>query len=178
MSLETFAEMSCLLAFWLPRFCLAEVPPCTSGNLRSEIQHQVSTLSSLTVFDNISYSVDGCRVTLTGYVTRPVLKVEAEKALNLIAGVERVENRIEVLPLSSVDNTLRLRVYRAIYEFPHLEKYAVGINKPIRIIVRNSRVTLEGVVDCEADRDIAGFRAKGIADVISVKNNLRVSGSS
>jgi osmotically-inducible protein OsmY len=176
MSVEVLVEMSCLLAFWLPRFCAAEVPPCASGKLRSEVQHQVSALSSFTVFDNISYAVNECRVTLTGSVTRPARKAEAEKAVKGIEGVERVENRIEVLPLSSVDNTLRLRVYRAIYEFPHLQKYAVGVSKPIRIIVRNSKVTLEGVVDCEADRDIAGFRAKGIADVISVKNNLRVSG--
>jgi hypothetical protein len=51
-----------------------------------------------------------------------------------------------VLPASTTDDSLRLALYRAIYGYPTLEKYALGVQKPIRIIVKNGHVTLEGVV--------------------------------
>jgi hyperosmotically inducible periplasmic protein len=90
-------------------------------------------------------------------------------------GSERVSNQIEVLPLSPFDNTLRLRLFHAIYGYAPLQKYALGVNKPIRIIVKNGHVTLEGVVDDEADRNIAGIRANGVADVFSVTNDLQIA---
>jgi osmotically-inducible protein OsmY len=91
-----------------------------------------------------------------------------------IEGVEKVDNRIEVLPVSSMDDGLRLRLYRAIYGFPALEKYAMPVIKPIRIIVKNGHVTLEGVVDNQSDKDLAGLRANGVSNVFSVTNNLVV----
>ena len=91
-----------------------------------------------------------------------------------IEGVENVDNQIEVLPLSTMDDGLRLRLYRAIYGFPSLEKYAMPVIKPIRIIVKNGHVTLEGVVDNQADKDLAGLRANGVSGVFSVTNNLVV----
>jgi len=35
-------------------------------------------------------------------------------------------------------------------------------------------VTLEGVVDSEADKNVANIRANGVANVFSVTNHLRV----
>jgi hyperosmotically inducible protein len=67
-----------------------------------------------------------------------------------------------------------LALYRAIYGFPALEKYALGVQKPIRIIVKNGHVTLEGVVDSEADKNLAGVRANPVPGIFSVTNNLRV----
>ena len=32
-----------------------------------------------------------------------------------------------------------LRLFRAIYQYPALEKYELGVQKPIRIIVKNGR---------------------------------------
>jgi hyperosmotically inducible protein len=46
--------------------------------------------------------------------------------------------------------------------------------KPIRIIVKNGHATLEGVVDSEADKNLAGLRANGVGGVFSVTNNLKV----
>jgi hyperosmotically inducible periplasmic protein len=88
--------------------------------------------------------------------------------------LNKVDNQIEVLPLSNMDDGLRLRLYRAIYGFPALEKYAMPVIKPIRIIVKNGNVTLEGVVDNQADKDLASLRANGVSDVFSVTNNLVV----
>jgi osmotically-inducible protein OsmY len=73
-----------------------------------------------------------------------------------------------------MDDQLRLALFRAIYGFPALEKYALGVQKPIRIIVKNGQVTLEGVVDNDTDKNLAGMRANGVPGVFSVTNNLRV----
>jgi hyperosmotically inducible protein len=94
-----------------------------------------------------------------------------------IEGVEKVVNQIEVLPTSPMDDRLRLELYRAIYGYPALEKYALGVQKPIRIIVKNGHVTLEGVVDSDADKNLAGLRANGVPGIFSVTNNLQVVSS-
>jgi hyperosmotically inducible protein len=125
------------------------------------------------VFDNIEYRVDDDTVTLLGDVTRPTLKSDAENVVKHIEGVQHVVNKIEVLPPSPMDDQLRLALYRAIYGFPALEKYALGVQKPIRIIVKNGHVTLEGVVDNEADKNLAGVRANTVPGIFSVTNNLR-----
>jgi hyperosmotically inducible protein len=126
------------------------------------------------VFDNIAYKVDGYTVTLLGQVVKPVLKSDAENAVKRIEGVEKVDNQIEVLPPSPMDDRLRLRLFRAIYGFPALQKYALGVQKPIRIIVKNGHVTLEGVVDNETDKNIANVRANSVSGVFGVTNNLQV----
>jgi hyperosmotically inducible protein len=73
-----------------------------------------------------------------------------------------------------MDDQLRMALFRAVYGYPALEKYALGVQKPIRIIVKSGHVTLEGVVDNETDRNLAGTRANGVPGVFSVTNNLRV----
>jgi hyperosmotically inducible protein len=88
-----------------------------------------------------------------------------------------VDNQIEVLPLSPMDDHLRLELYRAVYGYPALEKYALGVQKPIRIIVKNGHVTLEGVVDNEGDKNLAGLRANGVSGTFSMTNNLQVTPS-
>jgi len=73
-----------------------------------------------------------------------------------------------------LDDRLRIRLYRAIYGYPAMQKYALGVQKPIRIIVKNGHVTLEGVVDTETDKNIANIRANSVSGVFSVTNNLQV----
>jgi hyperosmotically inducible protein len=85
-----------------------------------------------------------------------------------------VDNQIEVLPVSTMDEQLRVALYRAIYGFSSLERYAMPVVKPIRIIVKNGNVTLEGVVDNEADKNLANMRANGVSGVFSVTNHLEV----
>ena len=126
------------------------------------------------VFDNLSYRVDGSKVTLFGQVTRPTLKSDAENVVKKIEGVEKVDNQIEVLPLSPNDDRVRLAVYRAIYSKPQLQRYQLGAVPPIHIIVKNGNVTLEGVVANQGDKDVAGIAANGVPGVFSVKNNLMV----
>lgn len=139
-----------------------------------EVRHELIMLPNLGVFDNLAFKVDGYNVTLLGTVTRPSLKSDAESAVKGIEGVERVDNQIEVLPPSPMDDRLRLQLFQAIYGYAPLQRYALPVNKPIRIIVKGGHATLEGVVDSEGDKNLAGIRAKGVSGLFSVDNNLRV----
>src|ERR1035438_9515153 len=140
-----------------------------------EVRHELLMLPYFSVFDYIAFKVDGSTVTLLGQVVRPSLKSDAENAIKHIEGVEKVDNQIEILPPSPMDDGLRIRLYRAIYGYPGLEKYAMGVQKPIRIIAKMGRVTLEGVVDSETDKNLAGVRANTVPGIFSVTNNLQVS---
>ena len=145
------------------------------ARINKEVRHELVMLPYLDVFDNLAYRVDGNCVTLVGQVTRPTLKTDAERVVQGIPGVDKVDNQIEVLPLSSHDDHLRRSLYRAIYGYGPLNRYALPVIKPIRIIVKNGNVTLEGVVDNQADKNIAYIRANGVHGVFSVTNNLRVA---
>lgn len=145
--------------------------------IQREVRHELIMLTDLTVFDNLAYEVNGYDVKLLGQVTRPILKSDAEKAVKRIEGVEKVDNQIEVLPLSPMDEGLRIKLYRAIYGFPSLQRYSMGVQLPIRIVVKNGNATLEGVVDSEADKNTAGIQAKTVSGIFSVTNNLRISKS-
>lgn len=146
----------------------------TQDRIIREVHHELVMLPFYSVFDNLAYRVDGATVTLSGQVTRPTLKADAERAVKRIEGVEKVVNEIEVLPLSPDDDRLRLALYRTIYSKPSLEQYELRAVPPIHIIVKNGRVTLDGVVAREMDKTIAGMAASGVPGVFSVTNNLRV----
>jgi hyperosmotically inducible protein len=145
--------------------------------LTNQVRHQLVMLPWLTVFDNLEYRVEGNRVVLSGEVVRPVLKDDAANAVRHIEGVEAVENNIEVLPISNFDDQIRRQELRAIYGFPSLQRYGLGTMPSIRIIVKNGQVTLEGAVSDQGDKNVAGIRANGVANVFSVTNNLRVEKS-
>jgi hyperosmotically inducible protein len=152
------------------------VQPGSRGQERilREVRHELVMLPFYGVFDNLAFKVEGSTVTLLGQVTRPTLKSDAEKVVKDIEGVERVVNQIEVLPLSPMDDRIRLAEYRAIYGTPGLDRYAMNAVPPIHIIVSNGKVTLEGVVANEGDKNMAGVKANGVSGVFSVTNNLRV----
>jgi osmotically-inducible protein OsmY len=150
------------------------IPARAEERIQREVRHQLLMLPYYNVFDNISYKVEGYNVILMGQVTQPVLKKDAENVVKQIEGVEKVDNQIEVLPLSTLDDQLRLRLYRAIYGYPVLQKYSLAVIKPIRIIVKNGHVDLEGVVDSETDKNLVYMRANGVPDIFSVTNNLKV----
>ena len=153
---------------------VAESSARATERITREVRHELLMLPYFGVFDNIAYKVDGYNVTLMGQVTRPTLKSDAENVVKKIEGVEHVDNKIEVLPTSPNDDRLRLALFQAIYGYPPLQKYALGVQKPIRIIVKNGHVTLEGVVDNEGDKNIANIQANTVSGVFSVTNNLQV----
>jgi hyperosmotically inducible protein len=142
--------------------------------IQKEVRHELLMLPWFGVFDNIAFKVDGYNVTLLGKVVRPSLKSDAENVVKHIEGVEHVDNQIEVLPTSPMDDQLRIQLFRAIYGYEPLQKYALGVQKPIRIIVKNGHVNLEGVVDNDADKNLVNIRANSVPGIFSVTNNLQV----
>jgi hyperosmotically inducible protein len=142
--------------------------------LEEQVRHELLMLPYYSVFNELSFKVDGNTVTLMGSVTRPVLKSDARNVVKRIPGVASVDDKVEVLPLSRFDDRIRLAELRAVYGNSALFRYNLGAIAPIRIIVRNGHVTLEGVVANQMDKNVAGIAANGVAGVFSVTNNLQV----
>ena len=184
-----------------------EQPATVSGpdqqailRIAKEVRKQIVTLPQYGVFDDISFGIKGTHtVVLKGKASRPTLKSGAERVVKQIEGVEKVDNQIEVLPTSMMDDRIRAAVYVSIYGYPALQRYtsnrggprgvpsvaraAGGItNDPpigyhaIHIIVQNGNVTLAGVVDSDADLALAEMRANSVSGVFSVQNELQVAG--
>jgi len=173
---------------WLAALCglpaEAQKPPehrnalyvgsATQDRVVREVRHELVTLSSFGIFDNLAFSVSAGAVTLYGQVTRPALRGDAENAVRRIEGVTRVANQIRVLPLSEADDRIRLAAFHAIFGDPALKCYAMQAVPPIHIVVDNGKVTLVGVVLSESDRTLAGTRANAVPGVFSVNNDLKV----
>jgi hyperosmotically inducible periplasmic protein len=147
--------------------------PKFTQRVQKQIAHEILMLPYYGVFDVIGYKIEGYNVALFGHVVNPTLKSDAEHAVRKIEGVEKIDNHIEILPLSPLDDGLRRRLFRAIYGYPALQRYGVGSNRPIHIIVDHGNVTLEGAVDSIGDKNLVTIRANGIPDVFSVTNNLQ-----
>ena len=140
------------------------------------VRKALVTLPFYGVFDNLAYEIEGDTVTLHGQVVRPTTRSDAEGRVRRIPGVARVVNRIEVLPLSPFDDSIRARAYRAVFNTGGLYRYALGANPSIHIVVKGGHLTLEGVVGREGDSRLAHMAARQVAGVFSVTNNLRVEG--
>ena len=145
------------------------------NRISREVRHELLMLPYYSVFDDLAYSVNGDTVTLYGNVSNPTLKKDAENVVKKIEGVEHVDNRINVLPPSPMDDQIRLATYRAIYSKAPLQKYGWGAVPSIHIIVNNGRVTLTGVVDNQADKELANITANSVPGVFGVQNNLQVA---
>ncbi|MGC1870175.1 MAG: BON domain-containing protein [Acidobacteriaceae bacterium] len=167
-----------------------------------EVQKKLGGLAYYSVFDWITFDLHNQSVILHGYAGLPSLKSSAGRVVKDIKGVESVDNQIEVLPTSMVDDHIRVQEYNRIYTQPALRKYnayqggvrqatrpqpsvarmaggilydpPMGFNA-IHIIVKNSHVMLFGVVDSESDKSIAGIQAKTVPGVFGVENNLIVA---
>jgi len=148
--------------------------PADDVRSMEKIRKTLVMIPTYGVFDNLAYKVEGDTVTLYGQVVRPITRKEAERRVARIEGVERVVNNIEVLPLSSFDDSLRARVYRSVFRTASLYRYALGANPSIHIIVNRGHVTLEGVVANRGDAQFAYVAANSVPGVFSVTNNLRV----
>jgi hyperosmotically inducible periplasmic protein len=138
-----------------------------------DVERQVQTDPRVTIFDSIRMEIiDDGVVVLTGKVTVPHTRESAAARAGAVPGVREVRNRIEVLPASPFDDSLRSQLARAIYGNTAFRAYASMPNPPIHIIVEDGRVTLEGVVRTEVDRLLAGSIARS-SEALEVRNELR-----
>ena len=162
---------------------LATLPAAASNHtqhltpLEKQVRHELVTMPFYSLFDNLVFQVEGTKVTLSGQTIRPTIRSSAERLVARLEGVTRVDNEIEVLPLSSYDDRLRLRLARAIYTNPVLDRLGLRSIPGIHIIVKNGKVTLEGVVANETQKNVAFLEANGVSGIFAVTNNLRVEKS-
>jgi hyperosmotically inducible periplasmic protein len=172
---KTFAlALALALAVFAAEPPRADTSAKGQARLMREVRHELVMLPYYGVFDNLTYNVNGGTVKLGGQVTRPTLKTNAEKSVKEIEGVEKVDNDIEVLPLSTMDDQIRLAVFQAIYGQASLNRYALQAVPPIHIIVKNGSVSLVGVVATEMDKNLAEIQAKGVPGTFAVTNSLMV----
>ncbi len=146
------------------------------AKIAKEVRHELLMLPYYSLFDDLEFCVQGRTVTLNGSLTsdHSVTKGDAENVVKRIEGVDKVVNNLTVLPPSPMDDQVRERVYRAISNTGGLSKYFWEAAPSIHIIVKNQRVTLDGFVMNEGDKNMAGIAANGVPGVFQVTNNLRV----
>ena len=172
------SKLIVVLALVVLAASVAVAAPPAQQRTMDKVHKELVTLPYYGVFDNLGYKVEGDTVTLYGQVRNPITRHDAERRVARIEGVNHVINQIEVLPLSGFDDSTRARVYRAVFRSGGLYRYAMGANPSIHIIVKNGRVTLEGVVSNQMDSQLAYMAARGVPGVFSVTNNLRVGSGS
>jgi len=156
----------------------AGVSPMTnaqvSARLVRQVRHELVTLPYYGVFDWLQFEVrPDNTVVLLGQVTRPSTRSDADARIKEIDGVRSVVNQIQVLPVSTQDDRLRVALYRTIYGWDSpLFRYATQAIPSIHIIVSGGRATLKGVVDSRGDANLAYIRARGVPGLFDVKNEL------
>jgi hyperosmotically inducible protein len=187
--------LSVVLAAAVLGSSLPSAQTVAQGETTLRIRRALERLPYYGVFDFLAYSVDRGTVTLLGYAYQGTLKNGAEAAVKRVAGVDEVANKIELLPASQNDDRIRWATFFNIYTDEFLSRYAPGGamaaryealrfgqfpgsqpfgTYPIHIIVKNGRTTLMGVVDNESDKTVAGFKAREVAQVFGVENQLMV----
>jgi hyperosmotically inducible periplasmic protein len=148
-------------------------------DLAKQVRHELVMYPRYTIWDDLSFRVTDGQVELNGAVTQPYKKYDLERIVRGIPGVASLTDNVKVLPLSDMDNRLRLQIARAIYGDPTFTRYAMMANPPVHVIVENGRVTLTGMVANEFEKNVAGIRAS-VAGLSfgPVVNNLQVENPS
>jgi len=147
----------------------------SQSKIAQEVRHELVTLPYYTVFDSLTFTLKGNTIILSGQVNRSTLKSDAEEAVKQIEGVQRVDNQIEVLPISESDQRIRLAVYVATYGQPILSQYALQAVAPVHIIVKNANVTWEGSVGTQLDKTTFVTSASGVPGISSVTDRLQIA---
>lgn len=142
-------------------------------DLGEKVAHSIRTYPKFSIFDDVNIAVDNRNVTLTGRVTIPLKKEEIGQRVSRIDGLRSLTNDIGVLPVSPLDQRLRVAIANAIYNHQAFWRYAEQANPPIHIVVENQRVVLTGVVDSQVDRMLAYSLAQ-VGGALGVENRLRV----
>jgi hyperosmotically inducible protein len=148
------------------------------AHIVKDVRHNLLMLPYYSIFDDLSFSVNGSVVTLEGACPpEPPLNIksDAEAAVKRVKGVTRVVNNIKELPLSPMDDQIRRAVARAIYGDEEIgTRYGYQALPSIHIIVDNGHVTLKGIVDSQMDDTMIKMKANQVPNVFSVTDDLQV----
>jgi hyperosmotically inducible protein len=177
--------MKLLFLSWITIAVIVTVHPATviaaddlsraeRARIESDLLRELAP--SVGVFDYVAFQLDGKgAVTLTGQVRDATLKRHMSEDARKVDGIRRVNNRIEILPVSPTDDQIRQAVYNAIYRLNGFERYRLQATPPVHIIVKNGAVTLEGVVATSLEYAQVRAAANNVPGVFSVKSNVRVA---
>jgi hyperosmotically inducible periplasmic protein len=152
--------------------------PPNESQLAKAVRHNLLMLPYYTIFDDLSFKLNGTVVTLEGACPPEPpwdIRSDATAAAKKVPGVTQVINNMKLLPLSPMDWQIRRAEARAIYGNPEIgDRYGYQALPSIHIIVDNGHVTLEGVVDNQFDDTLIRTRANEVPNVFSVTDNLVV----
>ena len=177
--LNKFMFAAAVLSLGIAGAATSGTVSASDADIARKLTHEVRMYPRYSIFDNISFFVDEGRVELLGEVSQPFKKADLGRIAQRVPGVTSLSNELKVLPLSPMDNRLRLQVARAIYRDPVLSRYGIQAVPPIHIIVDNGHVTLEGIVSTDMEKNVAGLRAAGAGlSFGQVTNNLHVENPS
>ncbi len=155
-----------------------KTPPASEDErIARAVRHELVSQPYYGMWDWLAFRVNNGTVELVGETRALGLRRDAVNSVKRIEGVKQVVDRITELPPSAMDDEIRHRVARAIFEWGGLSRYSWSAAPGIHIIVNSGRVTLEGVVDSQSDKDAAFIRANGVSGIFQVTNNLRVAHS-
>jgi hyperosmotically inducible protein len=167
-----------------------------SQETTTRVQRALQRLPYYGVFDFLAFSIDRGTVTLMGYAYRGGLKSEAVHALRRVEGVEAVVDRIELLPSSPLDESIRWATFSALYGDSALSRYVPGGESqqrydfavfarfpnmqpvgmyPVHIIVKGLHTTLVGMLDNELDKTVVSTRARTVPGVLGVEVDISVA---
>jgi len=143
--------------------------------IEDQVRKKILMLPRYEVFDSINYRVSGDTVTLSGKVRNAINRKDAERSVRRIPGVSNVVNNIEVLPLGSFDESIRVQLYQTLARSGGLSRYLWTTNPSVRLIVDRGHVSLEGFVANRGDYNTMNILANGVSGVFSVQNNLVIN---
>jgi len=152
--------------------------PPDETQLAQQVRHALLMLPYYSIFDELSFNLNGSVVTLQGACPPDPpwdIQKDAADAVKRVKGVTQVVNNIKLLPLSQMDWQIRRSLQRAIYGDPEIGmRYGYQALPPIHIIVDNGHVTLTGVVDNQLDDTMIRMKANQVPNVFSVTDHLVV----
>ena len=151
---------------------LVEKLDCSDYTTADEVARELRGYLYHDISDWVSAHVQDGHATLTGSVRDLLRKRGYEQRVERIDGVQSIENKIAVLPVSMLDDELCEITARLIYENPLFERYGQGRNSPIHIIVEGGRVIFQGRVATPLEQRVAASIVRNGVLVQEVVNNL------
>lgn len=156
----------------VPSYGQSFTSAASTRSIEDQVRRKILRLPRYEIFDAIGYEVNGDTVVLNGKVRNAINRKDAERSVAKIAGVNHVVNNIEILPLGSFDDSIRVQLYRTLARSGGLSRYLWPNNPSVRLIVDGGHVSLEGYVSNRGDYNTMNILANGVSGVFSVNNNL------
>lgn len=151
-------------------------PPESEGDLQRELEDRIhyARADLGMTFPQVQIEVHGGQVTLSGSVNDPIEHAVALTLAGTADGVTSIRDRIQVAPVASDDDSVRIEVNKTLYDSG---QQPYDASSQIQATFRHGTVTLLGAIDTVRERDDLVSRIRGISGVTSVDDELLVKNS-